>query len=320
MKICITGASGFIGRKLCKTLVEKKLSIVAVSRDNKNLNIDKSKNIDIVELKDINKNNNWSEILNGVECIVHCAGRAHVQDNINKDTLEQYRKLNLYGTENLFNQAIKNGVRKFIFISSIRVNGTFTENGRKFTYKDKPNPSENYALSKYEAENVLLTKSIGSNIEVVVIRSPLVYGPGVKGNFLRLLDLVSSNIPLPVGNIKNLRSFIGLENLVDFIICCIFDQKANGKIFLISDDEYISTPKLIERISSSLGKKKLIMPVPIYFLSTFAYFFGKMKEYDRLVNSLQVDIEYTKKTLDWKPLIKMEEELEKTAEWYLHKS
>ena len=320
MKICITGASGFIGSKLCKTLIEKDLRIVAVSRNIENLKIHFNKNIDVVELKDINENTDWSNALNGVECIVHCAARAHVLKDTSNNSLKKYRELNLYGTINLFNQARENGVRKFIFISSIGVNGIFTENNKKFTYKDKPNPSENYALSKYEAEKFLLKKSREWGIEVVIIRSPLVYGPGVKGNFLKLIYLVSSKIPLPIRNIKNLRSFIGLENLIDLIVCCIFNPRAKRNIFLVSDDEQVSTPELIKRISNSLGKKKLLIPVPINFSRFLANLFGKKKDYERLANSLQIDIEYTKKTLNWSPPCSMKEELEKTAKWYLNES
>ena len=305
-KILITGASGFIGQSLCKSLSKTNRSIIGVVRDiNSSLKVN---NVDYQSIRDINLETNWQDILVDVDCILHCAGVAHNMGNNKNPSL--YHLINVEGTRRLVEQAAKVGVKRFIFLSSIKVNGENTDminEKKKFTYNDVPSPKDAYAESKLEAENVLFNISRNTELETVIIRLPLVYGTAPKGNLARLISVISKNLPLPFKIIKNKRSFIGIDNLVDLLIRCIDHPEASGKTFLASDGEDLSTPELVKLIASLMGKKANLFPFPISMLKFLASVLGKRKEINRLVGSLRIDDSYTKEILNWTPPISVEE-------------
>ena len=304
-KILVTGALGFIGQSLCKTLSKSGKSVRGIVRSQNSFS--KNPDIEYVSVGDIVHKKDWKNILVDIDCIIHCAGRAHIMSETKSDTLKIYRSVNVDVTKRLAEEAAAAGVRRLIFLSSIGVLGLDTNNRKSFLQSDEINPIENYAISKYEAEQALLQISDKTGIETIIIRSPLVYGPSAPGNLARLIKLVSSNIPLPFSRINNKRSMIGIDNLIDLLIHCINHPKAIGKTFLASDDEDLSTPALIELIASSFERKAYLFPVPLFLLKFLGLVFGKQKEINRLTGSLRIDNSYTKETLNWKPPISVEE-------------
>lgn len=304
--ICVTGANGFVGKFLCKVLKSSDKSIRGIVRT-----LDTSMNsskIEYVSVGDIKSEINWREHLNGFDCIIHCAGKAHDMNEINN--VNMYHSINTEVTKVLAEQAVKSGVKRFIFLSTIKVNGESTDqinDIEKFTYNDKLNPQDLYAMSKSEAEKALWEISSRTGLEVVIVRLPLVYGYGVKGNLARLIKFVNSGIPLPLSLVKNQRSMIGIDNLVDLLIRCIDHPEASGKTFLASDEKDLSTPELIKFIASSMGKKANLFPFPISMLKFLGSVLGKREEINRLVGSLRIDNSYTKKTLNWTPPLSVEE-------------
>ena len=313
-KILVTGASGFIGNALCNRLFKSHYITYGVVRNSSALFTDN--NFNQILIKEINSNTNWKDVLNNINCIVHCAGIAH---NMNKNNdLNFYRSVNLDGTKHLAEQAAEAGVKKLIFLSSIKVNGEYTDDKydksissyqkkNSFTHVDPPNPIDPYSISKLEVEKVLHEIYAKTGLETVIIRLPLVYGKNVKGNLARLIRLVKSGIPLPFGNIANQRSMIGIDNLVDLLIWCIDHPEASGKTFLASDGEDLSTPELIKLIASSMGRKANLFPFPISILKFLGSVFGRREEINRLVGFLRIDNSYTKKILNWTPPISVEE-------------
>ena len=304
-KILVTGASGFIGYNICKSLSKSGIQVCGVVRS---INSFSLKNIKYKIIDSIDNKTNWKDILVDVDKIIHCAGVVHKMNN-NK-SLETYRPTNLDGTKRLAEQAIEAGIKRLVFLSSVKVNGESTYQinmKQKFSYEDKPNPQDLYAKSKLGAEKSLWEISSRTGLEVVVVRLPLVYGNGVKGNLERLIKLVKSRIPLPLSLVKNQRSMIGIDNLVDLLIRCIDHPEASGKTFLASDGEDLSTPELIKLIASSMRKKANLFPFPISMLKFLASVLGKREEINRLVGSLRVDNSYTKEILNWVPPISVEE-------------
>ena len=315
-KILITGASGFIGRFLCKTLSTSGRSFRGAVRSIDSFSIDTKANY--VSIGDINSKTNWKHALVNIDCIIHCAGRSNVMNEKKKNNLEIYRSINVHGTKQLAEQAAKAGVKRLIFLSSVKVIGEDSDNRygdispnkqKKyiFTPNDVPNPEDLYSVSKFEAETILWETAAITGLEVVVLRIPLVYGYGVKGNLMRLMKLINSGIPLPFSLIDNKRSLIGIDNLVDLLICCIDHPNAKEKTFLASDGEDLSTPELIKLIASSMGKKANLFPFPISMLKFLGSVFGKREEINRLVGSLRIDNSYTKEILNWIPPVSVEE-------------
>jgi nucleoside-diphosphate-sugar epimerase len=314
-KILITGATGFVGRALFENLKLKKKYLIHLStRTNQEKLFEGKKTFNVGE---IDSNTNWNDALDGVDCIVHCATRAHTTEKKQTDSLNAYRRINVDGTRNLAKQAAGGGIKRFIFLSSIKVNGDGTIAAKSFKYNHISQPEDAYGISKWEAEQALLEISKQTGLEVVIIRPPLVYGEGVKRNFLRLLDLVYKQIPLPFAKINNLRSFIGLDNLIDLIICCIDHPKAGGKTFLVSDGEDLSTPDLIIKLSKFMDKSPRLFQVPQLIIQLIGRLFGKSSEIKRLFGSLRVDNSYTREILEWKPVLSLDESLAKTVRWYL---
>jgi len=313
-KILVTGASGFIGKALCNKLIKTNLSTcVAVRSFNSYYNHNAIKQILI---KDINSNTNWKNVLNNIDCIVHCAGIAH--NMVKKNDLNFYRSTNLEGTKRLAEQAAEAGVKRLIFLSSVKVNGEFTndeynktdKNSQKkdiFTHFDVPNPSNPYSISKLEAERALYKIYARTGLEIVVVRLPLVYGYNAKGNLSRLIKIIKLGIPLPFSTIKNQRSMIGIDNLVDLLIQCIDHPNAVGKTFLVSDGKDLTISELIRLITLSMKQKTRLFPLPLFLLKFVATVFGKQSEINRLIGSLRVDCNYTQKVLNWTPPISVEE-------------
>lgn len=313
-KILLTGSSGFIGSELLKQLNYKNYFIHTISRSKKSQQI--KNGLINFEINKIDSNTNWQKPLDEIDCIIHCAGLAV---DTNKIDTETYKKVNVDGTYNLAKQAVQKGVKRFIFLSSIKVNGDKTDKASFFYHSDKPNPKDIYAISKWEAEQKLITLSEQTGIEIVIIRSPIVYGKGVKGNFFRLLGLVDKSYPLPFASINNLRSFIALENLVDLIILCIEHPKAAGEILLVSDDSDISTPDLMRKLAKNMKKSSLLFRVPLSLIKFIGKVFCKSSEVDRLLSSLRIDCSYTKLILDWKPPLDLDKGLSSTVNWYLNR-
>ena len=297
-KILITGGTGFVGKALCENLQSKNYLVHITSRTNI---FPLSKRVISFNTGEINHKTKWNNSLKEVDCIIHCAARTHIMTELDKNSLESYRKVNVEGTINLAKQAAANGVRRILFLSSVKVNGENTIGFSSFKNNDTPKPVDAYGISKWEAEKGLLEVSRRTGIEIVIIRSPLVYGYGAKGNLKRLIKLINYDIPLPFSLIKNQRSMISIDNLVDILVNCINNQNATGKTFLVSDDKDVTTPELIYYIASAMGKKAHLFPTPISLLKFVGAITGKKKEIDRLTGSLKLDINYTKKTLNWKP-------------------
>lgn len=311
MKVLITGASGFVGSKCAEGLENNQAVRLAARSFN-----DQTKNSNCVVIPSIDKNTDWSVHLGGIEAVIHCAARVHVMQDDAQDPPAAFREVNVEGTFNLARQAAEAGVNRFIFLSSIKVNGEWSKDGAAFSGQDKLNPQDPYAVSKFEAEEALKKVCTETGMEYVIIRPPLVYGPGVKANFRSMLNWLSKGVPLPLGSIKrNKRSLVYLDNLVDLIQVCIEHPAAANQTFLVSDDEDVSTVELLQRTSSALGKKACLLPVPLGLFDLVGKLLGKGDVGQRLSGSLQVDISHTKNTLNWKPPYSMEHGLKQTAEW-----
>ncbi|RRS06901.1 SDR family oxidoreductase [Pseudoalteromonas sp. J010] len=291
--VLITGATGFIGKNLTK-IISDSYSLRLLSRSG--MQGENHYNADIVEDTD------YLNLLNSVEVVVHCAARVHIMDDFAKDPLNEFRAVNTEGTFNLAKQSAQVGVKRFIFISSIKVNGESTTSTRPFTAHEMPAPEDPYGISKAEAEEKLLELGKQTGMEVVIIRPPLVYGEGVKANFASLMRLVGKGLPLPFRAIKNnKRSLVSVYNLVDLIKVCIEHPKAANQIFLVSDDKDISTAELVSLMARVQNKPNLSFPVPLWCFNLVGRLFGKQEVVDRLTGSLQIDITHTKSTLNWKP-------------------
>jgi len=305
-KILVTGANGFIGHNLYKNLIKLNYSVKGTARnfDTVLINCDTK----YISVGNIDSKTNWDHALEGVDCVIHCAGKAHVINK--KDELDIYRVINKDGTKHLAEQAVKAKVKRLIFLSSVKVNGESTGNFDDpiiFTNDDTPNPKDNYAISKFEAEQALWEIASKTNLEIVIVRLPLVYGKEVKGNLKRLIKLIKSKIPLPFADIKNKRSLIGIDNLVDVLARCIEHPKAAGKTFLVSDGEDLSTTELINIIASELNRSVKLFWLPRAVLKFFGFILMKQSQIDRLIGSFQIDNRYVKEILNWTPPVSIEE-------------
>ncbi|EGR0264308.1 SDR family oxidoreductase [Vibrio cholerae] len=311
-KVLLTGANGFIGNVLNAAMTNH-YQVLSAVRDKHSIDFDAC-----VEVPKIDKYTQWGEVLSGVHCIIHCAARVHIMNDASSDSLAEFRTVNTEGTLNLARQAVEAGVKRFIFLSSIKVNGESTSNGQPFTAFDPCLPEDPYGISKSEAEKQLVALAKDFGMEVVIIRPTIVYGPGVKANFASLMNLVSKGIPLPFGSItQNKRSLVSINNLVDLIVTCIDHPKAANQVFLVSDDHDVSTSEMVRELAIALGKPTWQLPVPIWCYKLFGKLFGKSDIVDRLTGSLQVDISHTKETLGWKPPQTLQEGFKQTAQAFL---
>ena len=312
MRVLVTGGSGFVGRSVCEQIDSGQgIDVFPVVRSP-----DKAGSKCIV-VPDIGPETAWQEFLRGTDLIIHTAARVHDMKDTSADPLAAYRHINVAGTMNLARQAADAGVRRFIFLSSIKVNGDNTTSGRPFRADDQANPADAYGRSKYEAEVGLQQLSQVSGMDVVVIRPPLVYGPGVRANFLTMMRWVHKGWPVPLGNVDNCRSLVALDNLVDLIKTCCVHPAAANQVFLVSDGEDVSITELLRRIGAALQRPARFLPVPTGLVRALAACTGKHGQIARLSGSLQVDIDKTRKHLDWSPVVSMEAALQETARHYL---
>ena len=314
--IIITGATGFIGNALFNYLTQKNIpNVYATARSVKNLPVENS-----IQISDISKNTDWSPIFTRkIDTIIHCAARVHIMNDVSTDPIAEFRKVNVDGTLRLAHEAIKNGVRRFIFISSIKVNGEETIVGEPFKSSDKANPSDPYGISKYEAEQALLKLASDTDLEVVIIRPTLVYGPNVKGNFNNLLRLSSSSLPLPFGSINNVRSMIYLDNLLNLITHCIHTDTAKNQIILASDGEDLSLSSLLKTMRRAQNKRPLLIPIPTPFFKFIGRMLNKKAIISRLLGNLQVDTLSDQEKLHWKPPFTAEEGLSYTVQYFINR-
>ena len=310
MKILLTGATGFIGKKLIQELLNKDFELSSILR---NKTDDFPNDIQQFVIGDFAKHADYSNALTDIDCVIHLAGKAHVIDKSKASILDEFRLINTNFTLSLARQASAAGVNRFIFLSSIGVNGN--QNTKPFLESDTPNPQEPYAISKYEAEQGLFKLSKETDIEVVIIRPPLVYGINAPGNFSRLMNWVSKKhpIPLPLGLVSNSRSLVAIGNLVDFIVTCATHKNAANELFLVSDREDLSTTQLLRKIAKFFNKKIFLPPVPVQLMIFMAGLLGRKADAIRLFSSLRVDSSKAKELLDWNPKITMDEQLLKIA-------
>lgn len=305
-KVLVTGASGFVGSALVEFLHDKGYDVLGTVRSAALAQCS-------ILAPELSASSGWRELLAGRDVVVHAAARAHVLAETETDPLAVFREVNTAGTLNLARQAAAAGVRRFVFISSIGVNGLYTREGDCFTEKSPPAPHNDYALSKWEAEQGLLEISRETGLEVVILRPPLVYGPGVKANFLRLIRMVERGLPLPLGAIHNRRSFLYLGNFVDAIRLCVEHPEAAGQTFLLDDGEPVSTPELIRALARAMGRPARILAVPVGVLKLAGALVGKRAAVARLAGSLLVDSSLIRSRLGWKPPFSMEAGLAATV-------
>jgi nucleoside-diphosphate-sugar epimerase len=312
-RILVTGASGFIGRALCVALRGQGHYVRGAVR--KTASPRSGDNLDTVVVGNIGPDTRWDRALENIDTVVHLAARAHVLKESSRDPMSEFSRVNTQGTEQLARAAAAMGVKRFLYMSTIGVNGSHTET-KPFTEADEPRPMDAYALSKWRAEQAVWDVARRDDLGVTVIRPPLVYGPGNPGNFFRLLKLLDSGWPIPLGGIRNSRSMIYVDNLVDMVATCIRRPAATGNVFVVSDGEDISTPNLIVHMSKALGKSPRMFALPKKVLRGLAALVGRTGEIEKLSASLIIDISKVQAVLDWKPPVRLEQGLWSTVDWY----
>ena len=314
MRVLVTGASGFVGLALLQRLKQ------SVDHDVRGVLRSEtpvlSVGTDITVVPGLDVDTAWQEALAGINVVIHTAARVHVMNDTLADPLAEFRRVNVEGTLNLARQAADAGVRRFIFVSSIKVNGEDTPHGKPFTEDDTPAPVDPYGISKREAEERLRQLAAETGLEVVIIRPPLIYGPGVKANFLNLLKIVDKGLPLPLASITNARSLLYLGNLIDAIVLCIDHPQAAGQVFLVSDGEDVSTSELIRRVATALDRRARLLPFPPSLMRLAGKLTGKSMAVDRLLGSLVIDSGKIRRELGWTPPYTMADGLAATAKWY----
>ena len=304
MKILITGANGFIGAHLCQELSNRNISFRSTAR-----NSNENHYIDFISC-DLETTESLDQLMDGCDMVVHLAGRAHVTSD---NSQEKYRVANEFVTQRLANAAVQNGIARFVYLSSIKVNGESSVSGIPIRQSDTPNPLDNYGRSKLAAELALQEICRANSMDYVIIRPVLVYGKGVKANFSALVSAVKKGLPLPIASVKNTRSMIGINNLINLIVDACTNPKAANQTFLASDGIDMSTPELVRLIAKSLNRRTRIFPFPISILRSLAVVFGKSSVIDKLTGSLSVDISHTTNTLNWHPPFSIESEIAKAV-------
>jgi len=309
-QVMLTGANGFVGRALCAQAASRGLAVCAITRVVCELpGAGRS-----LPLGAMDEHTDWHTALAGIGAVVHLAARVHVMADKATNPLYEFRRVNVQGTLNLARQAAAAGVRRFVFISSVKVNGEATRPGNAFTADDAPAPLDAYGISKMEAEQGLRSIATETGMELVIIRPPLVYGPGVKANFASMMRWLKRGVPLPLGAIHNQRSLVALGNLVDLIVTCLTHPAAANQTFLVSDGEDVSTTELLRRMGQAMHRPARLIPVPAGLLMQAAALVGKGDMAQRLCGSLQVDIEKTRRLLGWQPPLTLDQGLKKAAE------
>ena len=314
-RILVTGASGFVGRRLTAVLAASGHQVRAALRTVAPMAA--GPGCESVAVGSLGADTDWRTALDAVNTVVHLAARVHVMRDTAGDPLAEFRRVNVAGTLSLARQAVEAGVRRFVFISSVRVSGEGTATGQPYTADDRPAPVDAYGLSKHEAELGLLELAKTTGLEVVIIRPVLVYGPGVGANFLAMMRWLYRGVPLPLGAIHNRRSLIALDNLVDLIVRCLDHPGAVNQVFLAGDGEDVSTTELLRRTANALGRPARLLPVPVPLLDMAARLLGKQDFSQRLCGSLQVDIRKNRSLLDWTPPLTLDAGLALAARHFL---
>lgn len=312
--VLVTGATGFIAASVFNTLSTRGSLVRGTVRKIGSVSLAAGQQCRAIE--EIDGRTDWTSALEDVDCVIHCAARTQFVYETGEDSLSAYRSVNVNGTKRLAEQAAAAGLRRLVYLSSIKVNGEQTVLGAPFLFSDAPAPEDPYGVSKWEAEQALWAVSAQTGLEVVVVRPPLVYGPGVKGNLLRLLRWVARDVPLPLGVVHNQRSLVGLSNLVDLLLRCAEHPAAAGQTFLASDGQDLSTSQLIRLMAEGMNRPARLLPIPVALLQAGGSLVNKRHEIDRLVCSLQVDSGYTQAQLGWTPPVSVEDGVREMAQWY----
>lgn len=312
MRIVLTGVSGFVGQGLLKQLLQAQHQVTAVVRRPCLM-----PGVQRTALAELSADQDWRSILAEQDCLIHCAARVHVMRESATDALAEYRKVNVQGTLHLAQQAAAAGLKRFIFLSSIKVNGEASRPGQPYRAEDPAAPLDAYGQSKYEAELGLQALAAETGMQVVIIRPVLIYGPGVKANLQRLMEWINRGIPLPLAALDNRRSLLALDNLADLVLTCIQHPAAANQVFLASDGEDLSTPALIRQLAEGLGKPARLLPVPLSWLRGAAKLPRLGAPLQRLCGSLQVDIQKTRQLLNWTPPVRIHSALRQTARAFL---
>lgn len=323
MKILVTGANGFVGKALCASVLEKGHGlrkalrhssgpVPAIQNDVK----EKSTESDVAYVESIGCDTEWSQALEQVDVVIHLAARVHVMHENANDPLAEFRRVNAEGTEHLARSAAASGVRRLVYVSSIKVNGEETSDGHIYSEKDIPAPLDPYGSSKWEAEQLLQRVAQETGMEIVIVRPPLVYGAGVKGNFAQMMRVIARGLPLPLASVRNKRDLVYVGNLVDALIVCATHPAAAGNTYLISDGEPVSTPELLGRLALALGVTPHTFHFPPALLKLAGRLVGRSAQLERLLGSLQVDSGKIRRELNWNPPYSLQQGLQATAVWY----
>ena len=307
-RVLVTGSDGFVGRALCEQLKSAGHDVVRVTRHGSTPGAH--------AIGDLGSYDNWEPLLLDIDMIIHLAGRAHVMRETVDDPIREFRRINLGPTERLARAAVETGVRRFVFLSTIGVNGVSTRE-LPFCESDPPNPVEPYAVSKYEAEQCLRKIEAASQLEVTIVRPPLIYGAGVKGNFLRLLKLARLGVPLPLGAVANRRSFLGLRNFCDLLLVCAFHGAAAGQLFVAADGEDLSTPELLKMMAQAMRRPLWTPRFPLSWLRSLATLAGRRADFDRMTQSLQVDASRVRAVVGWRPEQSVRHGVGEMVNWFL---
>lgn len=312
-RILVTGASGFVGSRLITSCNQRSDGVQFRAVARKPL-LGLCSNTEEILISNIDHNTDWSIALKDIDVVVHLAARVHMMQDDVDDPLREYRHANVASTLNLADQAAKAGVKRFIFVSSIKVNGEKTESGRPFSEESQSHPEDPYGISKLEAEEGIRAICKETGMEFVFIRPPLIYGPGVKANYLKLMQLVQKRLPLPLGSISNKRSMLALDNLVDFILLAVKHSLAANELFLLSDKKSLSTTQLIKQMELLMGfTSSRLIPMPASFLRTIGKCFGQTAAVERLTDSLEINSQKAQSLLGWEPPLNVESGIQMTV-------
>lgn len=312
-RFLVTGANGFVGRALCDTLIQQCYEVRGAVRRS---DVTQNSKISCVTVGEINGQTDWSSALAGVNVAIHLAARVHVMKETSVSPLDAFRHTNVHGTVHLARSAADHGVKRLVFVSSIKVNGEETIGGHRYTELDTPSPKDPYGVSKCEAEQALHRIAQETGMEVVIVRPPLVYGAGVKGNFAQMLKVLAQGIPLPLASVSNLRSLVYLGNFVDALLICATHPAAAGQIYLVSDGEDVSTSDMLRQLGAAMGHPARLLPCPEALLKLAGSLLGRSDQVERLLGSLQVDSSKIRRELAWQPPYSLQQGLQATAEWY----